>query len=858
MQQRILRFWTKLLKFFCNDSFYEELQGDLEEAFHANTEAKGLKKAKSIYRKEVIKLIRPSVMKSMKTNRHMNNLALFKIHWLLSVRNLKKNRVFSLVTTLGFAAAISISLFLINMIYSGYSIDKQHPEVDRIYRVATNSNFQGERKIFASTPFSLKEKIDNEVPGFELLTHVNRTLAASFKINDSDIMLNGIYVDQSFFEIFSFSSIYGNTNDLFLDQNSIIITQEIAQKIYPNQNPIGQITEEGLVVRAVIESPKNKSHIPFEAIANITTFKRLSEWEYRDRNYIYGRVLPSTKLGKLDERLTELANNIKTELPTIDQSQSYFLQSINGIIFQDGVFNEIGSSIGREGLIIFSSLTLLLISMACFNYTNLSMARALQRTKEVGIRKVAGSTKRQIISQFLIETSLFSSLGFLVGLGIYAYFSSRIAEFIPFPFQEISNYRIILVFISFAVMMGFSAGIIPSLFFAKISPLALFRKQASNGKLSFQGIRKLLVGLQLTISMFCIIFLSMIIDQNSIMRNTPVGVKTDQLLIVNSNPETVALLSQEFSKISGVVSSTVVSSLPVADFPRLISVYGDNIADSVTTRYFRVDANFDDVFEPELKLGSFFSSKTGQQDFLEVVVTEALLNKLEIPYESALGTILSQKDERFQIVGVLDQPIAANPLIKQDDALMLINSNERLAFGRLILKLEGSNLEGTLSQIESTWENFHATDNFQSSFLKTQIDSTYRDLMNAIRIIGFIGGCIILIAILGQLGMALFNAESKVKEIGIRKVMGATIQVIIGLILKNTLITMLISTLIAAPLAYIVFIISINNEVRTPLPVGPWVLLKGALLLALIVLGVVISQTWRVARLNPAESLKSE
>ena len=163
-----------------------------------------------------------------------------------------------------------------------------------------------------------------------------------------------------------------------------------------------------------------------------------------------------------------------------------------------------------------------------------------------------------------------------------------------------------------------------------------------------------------------------------------------------------------------------------------------------------------------------------------------------------------------------------------------------------------------MSQIESTWEEFYAVDNFQASFLETQIESTYRDLMNAIRIIGFIGGCIILISILGQLGMALFNAESKVKEIGIRKVMGAAIHHIIGLVLKNTFVTMLIATLVAAPLAYLVFIFFVTNEVRTPLAVDPWILFKGAILLVLIVLGVVISQTWRVASLNPTQSLKSE
>lgn len=231
---------------------------------------------------------------------------------------------------------------------------------------------------------------------------------------------------------------------------------------------------------------------------------------------------------------------------------------------------------------------------------------------------------------------------------------------------------------------------------------------------------------------------------------------------------------------------------------------------------------------------------------------------MSIPENEALGTLLSSAGHNFQITGVLDQTISANPLIKQDESILLINSNQPMQYGRLVLRLEGKDLTNTLNQIQTEWESIFIDGNFQATFLNSQIDSTFENLLNAIRIISFIGGCIILISMLGQLGMALFNAQSRMKEIGIRKVMGAAMGRIIGLILKSTIITIIIAAFISTPVAYLVFKYAVAADVRTPLEITPWLLLKGVLVLTTLVVGVVISQTWKVASANPTQSLRNE
>lgn len=851
------KFWTRLLEQFCSADYFEELQGDLEETYFQIIDNEGKKAANRYYRKEVILLMRPSVIKKLSGGRFAS-LSLVRMHWTLSVRNLQRHKVFSTVTIFGFAAAVSISLFLINLLYSGYSLDQQHKNVDRIYRVATIANNNGHINTYASTPFHLKDKLEQEFPEFESLTHINRTLRVEIDRNDYPISLNGVYIDESFFSIFDFPMVRGAQNELFNDLNSVFITEEAAKKAFGDQDPIGQITNDGRIIKGIIQSPKNKSHIPFEVVGNINSLERTHQsWYHRDRNYLYTLMPVQTNKEALSAKLSLLANQINQDFKEAQNIEDFEIQGIQGMIFKNEVYNEIGSSFGREGLLVFSVLTLLLIAMAGFNYTNLSMARALQRTKEIGVRKVVGSRPKQIISQFLIETLLISSIGFLLGFAIYQYYSTQLADLIPFAFLPTTNFQIVILFIAFALLMGLMAGVVPAFYFSKISALSLFRSQSSRRGLSARALRKLLVGLQITISMFSIIFLSLIIDQNSTLRKAPTGINSNGILIVPSAPGLADVQAESFQKIAGVGPITFSSSLPVADFPLSTQILLEKNTDTLETRYIITDEHFHEVFETPIDQGRFFNNFSASYDHVEVVVSKGLLRKIGLNNESALGSILNGINQKYLIVGVMQESISANALSAQDEAFMLLYGDER-ATGRMIVKLQGDNLNGILNDLESSWGELYPEGYFQATFLDSLINSTYSSMNNAIKIVSFIAGCIILISLLGQLGMALFNAQSRIKEIGIRKVMGASLNKVVRLILKNTLQTILISSIIAIPLAYLIFTVLVAPEMREPLSIGAWQLIKGALFLTIILVSVVISQTWRVANLNPSTSLRNE
>ena len=477
MNNQIPKFWTRLFNWLCDDDFAEELQGDLEERFYRDAENLGHQKAQSIYRKEVIKMIRPSVVGLQKRIPMLVRLSVFKIHFVLAIRNMVRNKTFSAVNVFGLGAAIAVCLFLVNMLVTGYTLDTQHKDYDRIYRVASYVERDIGNTLYASTSFPLTEKIRETIPDFEVVTQINTSFHPQAKVNGVAIEINGIYVDEHFFDLFNFKTIYGNPLEIFNDINSMAITEELADKLFPNENPIGKVTQGGFVIRAVLASPKGKSHILFEAITSLTAYdtnanRAYNSWKYFYQDYTYAKLRPNLEAVSTSEKLDNLSALIN-EFPDVSPIKyNYLLQPVQGILFAEIAMNDLSNGIGKETVYVFSILIFLMMFIASFNYTNLSIARAIQRTKEVGIRKVVGSTRWQIVSQFLLETIIFSFIALVIGFTIYRYASSSYVEAAPefsVIFSTGLSVQVILIFFGFTLFSGILAGIFPAIFFSRIT-----------------------------------------------------------------------------------------------------------------------------------------------------------------------------------------------------------------------------------------------------------------------------------------------------------------------------------------------------------------------------------------------------
>ncbi|WP_323757324.1 FtsX-like permease family protein [Roseivirga sp.] len=867
------KLYTRLFKAFCKPTLYQELQGDLEEEFNFNLKTLGEKKAKAIYRNEVLKMIRPSVIRKPKIMVNMFRTSLFQIHLKLAFRNLWRNKVFSAINIFGLAAAITVSMFALNIIYTGLSVDKQHPHTERLYRVISKiDRTNGVKYLKASASPLLGDKLREDLPEIEVLTQIRPYYSFNEVINGNSVSLNQLSVDENFFEVFQFKTIAGDPKAALKDRSGYIITDELAKRYFPNENPMGKSFGSGAVISAVIESPKGISHLDFDIIklriqkpiyANPKDYDQFESWDFSSQDYVYLRTFATVSQEQLDAKLGVVAKDVNLLMKEKEYTLNYQSQQINEIMFTDEIYNPIGFNAPKEFLYILISLITILLLLASFNYTNLSIARAIQRTKEIGIRKVAGSTKSQIIGQILVETIVFSIAATLVGYLLYQFF---VPEFVALMdtgdalFNPNTTTPLLLVFLGFSVIVGLIAGLFPALYFSRISPLSAFRSNIKSKVMSLMNIRKGLVVIQLTISMFCIMVVTAGSDLYSSILNNNWNFEQDGVVNLEVAFKNRQLLKTRFEQVPGVVGVSAVSSLPGVRTMGMTTIKRPNSADSVFINFSIVDSDFNKVFKPKLFAGNNFERLSSDSTLTEVWVNRKLLSDLRIPLDSALGYTLSIQNNiaRYQIIGIMEDYLFDR--LDAPEVKPIIVAHEKIDLYRrsLAIKIESQNMAVTLNQLEKATKEVDRNQAFTPIFLNDSIEESYNGISQIVKGFKFLSVIIIAISLLGQLGIALYNAETRTKEIGIRKVLGARVKNIILMLLKGTLITLTISAFIGAPLAYLFLNESFWSMTVVETSFHGLVLAQGILLLGSLVVFVVIAQTWRVAQANPTESLRSE
>lgn len=861
--------FARLLRWFCEPEFIEELQGDLEEKFYSNIESKGLRKAKAIYRKEVLKLIRPSVMRKPKAPKSSINIALFKLHFVLTLRNIQRNKVFSLVNIFGLGAALTICLFCVNMIYTGFQYDSHHQDVDRIYRITTNVESPVNSMRFASSPFALKWRMPN-IPQAESSTTFLFGLGYSFNVKGEDISTHGYAVDENFLSIFDFKTVEGNPNDIFKDFSSIIITDKAAKRIFGDESPLGKINSGGHTIRAVIETPDKSSHLKFDFLHNIETMagslsdeevnSQLNRWDtYDQRRYTYFKLSQNNDITDFNSQLAVLNEEMNSDL---DDGKQYTMkvQSLSDIMFGPELVMELENVYPKYVLVFLIVPIIVLISLASFNYTNLSIARAIQRSKEIGIRKITGSSKAQIISQFLLETTVFSLLALLIALLAYQYlsisFGGNIQEFSELYTSNL-NLEIIGWFLVFTLMVGLIAGLLPALHFAKVSPLNAMRNQAVNGSLSMSTLRKLLVGLQLGVSTFFVLFIALIADQKKEIMNADLGFVSEGLIAIPIKEVDIDLLTAQLDKIPEITNYSTSSMIPGTGGYSRRFITNENYSDTISTQYGVADFKFNSVYKPQLAAGLGFSP----EGINEIIVNDKILNAFRLPLDSAIGSIIHimqyDIEENLEVVGVFDNYVS-DGLSSSTLPLIIRNQRDTALTDMVTIHLATTNLSETLRKIESGWDVVAQDKDFEPVYVDDAIEAGYAHFFNMMNIPILAGIAVIIIAVLGQFGMALYSAESRVKEIGIRKVLGATFYSIAKLFSLGTIKSLVISGLIATPVVYLIFKEMIFASLALKLEISELTIIITLFALWAIVLGIVTLQTWQTAKANPSESLRSE
>ncbi|MBI3482069.1 MAG: ABC transporter permease, partial [Bacteroidetes bacterium] len=572
---------NKLFEWYCSNTAIEDLLGDAEELFYQDIKRMPAWRAKANYWKYILALLFSYSVKRRKQKSAYHHFStttfqpsMLKNYFIVATRNIVKHKFFSIINVIGLAIGMSISLLLIAMLSFLWTYDNFHVNKDRIYRVITNADDKQTNREFASTPSVLADKLQNDITGIEKVVRVNSSLSVNVVKGNNEIPIQGYFVDPDFLEVFTFPLIKGNRNAALNKQNSILVTAKTAEKLFGQTDPVGKTIElKGIgpvEISGLLQNPPKNSHMQFEVLAPyqmIETIERNdrnqilnNEWEYRN-SYVYLLLTEKPNVNKIEKFLNDIPKQVYSLKENF--SATFELQSLLSIAPGRELYDQIGPDWGYASLSIFIILTLLILLPACFNYANISISRALNRMKEIGLRKTMGSQQHQIFNQFIIETVLITLIA--LGLSYYIFMIVR-GEFLSMlvssdGLELTPDLRTIAGFILFALLVGLIAGVIPAIYFSKLNPIqALKNKSVGRGFAKF-NLRKALIVTQFALSLGFIMGVVIVFSQYRYTLNYDFGFAKENMLDVELQGANPRFVKNEFANLSAVQSISMSSHI---------------------------------------------------------------------------------------------------------------------------------------------------------------------------------------------------------------------------------------------------------------------------------------------------------
>ncbi len=865
------RWADRFLEWYCRPDLLEDLQGDLREYFGRNLTAHGERRARLIYIIDVIKFFRGYTVRSPKYTYPMNHLTIIQNYFKTSFRNLAKNKLFSTINIIGLAISMSVGLLLITFVTELKNFDTFHANYDRIYRVNNTYHAPGEEPdYYASTSILAGRKIETTLSGVEDLVIINRAFRRDLVVGEKTLAIKGLWASDGFFRVFSFDLLSGNAESALNDPYTLVLTETSALKLFGRISVVGEVVsieDENYTVTGVMKDPPTNSHIQFEMLGSLITQENKMQaaqnsqwlnWSFMWSNYVYLLLPEEGNVESVQEGLTQIALKENTQLGKIKIDLS--LQPLSEVVISKPLSNQLGFNFGTLFIWILSGLAFVVILSACFNYTNLSIARALRRSKEVGIRKVVGASRSQVFLQFVTESILIALLSllfsYLVFLLIRPGFLTIDPDFLSRIFLRpaVGAY---FYFALLAMMIGLLAGFFPALFFSRIDPVKVIKDVSKLRLFKHINVRKGLITFQYILSICFIVAVSIGYKQYKYSLNFDLGFNTENILNIDLQGNAPDILKQELDQLPDVTDiSASMMVLSVGDTYSSTIKYEDPL-DSTHIFHNSIDENYLSLHDHELIAGENFRAlSTEEKEESEVIVNEKTLERFKLGTPAdAIGKELTISGKRMQIIGV----------VKDFHHSTLYNKIRYFAFRNdpavhrvLNLKIASADIGVTMNRLQAVWKKIDPVHPFKARFYDEDIQEAYSETTGMIKIIGFLALLAISIASFGLLGMVVFTTETRVKEISIRKVLGATERGLFFLLSRGFISLLIIASLIAIPITYYLFDQLIFAEMVYRAPVGPLELLLSAGIVIVIALLAISSQTIRVARANPAETLGAE
>jgi putative ABC transport system permease protein len=817
------------------------------------------------------------------------------LHYLkVGVRNLLKYKVFSFINVFGLAAAMSVCMLIMLMLADQKSHDQFNVKKDRTYRILCDKpDF---RHPYATSPFPLATTLKAESPVVETATHLALGVGGDARFAEAgaqqkSVEMRGYFADSAFFQVFSFELEKGDRATALVAPRSLVMTHAMAEQLFSGQDPIGKTVEwvdRGLsvygggytaastswgsyTITGVIADKGYRSHLQFDVLMSSATLPllevdrkvedRSTDWSTYTNGFTYVVLVPGKKGQDLDAGLQRLVASHYKGLP-----------DLKGFCMMGQPLTRIspGLLLGNEPSIILPSvayyflwfLAMVILVSACLNYINLSVARALNRAKEIGVRKVAGAKRINLISQFLGEsmiTALFALVMAVLLLFLLkaAFIRLWVNQYLNFDLQ--GNGMVYVVFVAFALGVGALAGLYPALHLSGFRPIPALKNNDGlrPGKL---GMRKVLSVVQFVFSLFFIITSILIYNQFRHFLDFKYEFNSKNIVNIDLQSNNYRLAEKEFSTIRGVVGVSACQYLPAtprSEGTSLRRADGKGHAgkdDFKSMMSLQADEHFLDNLGLKLLAGRGLS--VGDR---EVVVNEAMIKAFGFHSPAEIigqPFVTPWSDSPLVVIGVVEN-FHMRMILGNDQIEPLLLQNRSENFQYVNCKIATRDIRGIVARLEDKWRMIDPRHPLKYSFFNEELAKSSQGLFDVVSILGLIAVLAVSIACLGMLGMAVYTTERRRKEVGIRKVLGANNARNALLLSREFLNILVIAICIAAPLSYILntmWLRKFPNRVEF----GWGTVALGTLVVLLLGLITVGSQTIRASRRNPVESLKME